>query len=108
MVKSVKIGGVSLYWIILFIVVASMASGENKMDDYPIHVKDLHIRDPFVLPIAQEKTYYMYASGKAEGGYGCKAYKSKDLEHWSKPVTVFNPPVEYKDCNAYWAPEVHE
>jgi beta-xylosidase len=69
---------------------------------------EFRIRDPFVLPIAQEKTYYMYASGKAEGGYGCKTYMSKDLEHWSNPVTVFDPPAEYKDCNAYWAPEVHE
>ena len=108
MVKNVKHMTTPLYWMILFVIATSMAFGENKMDDYPIHVKDLHIRDPFVLPIVQEKTYYMYASGRAEGGYGCKAYMSKDLVNWSKPVTVFNPPAEYKDCNAYWAPEVHE
>ena len=108
MAKNVKHAHMRLYWLALSIVAASMAMGESKMVDYPIHVKDLHIRDPFVLPIVQEKTYYMYASGRAEGGYGCKAYMSKDLEHWSNPVTVFDPPAEYKDCNAYWAPEVHE
>ena len=68
MEKNVKKVGMPLYWMVWFIVMASMAFGENKMTDYPIHVKDLHIRDPFVLPIAKEKTYYMYASGKAEGG----------------------------------------
>ena len=73
MAKNVQHIRTPLYWIVLFIMTALMASGENKMDDYPIHVKDLHIRDPFVLPIVQEKTYYMYASGRAEGGYGCKA-----------------------------------
>ena len=69
MAKNVKLMTKPLYLMVLVAIMAPMALGENKMADYPIHVKDLHIRDPFVLPLAQEKTYYMYASGRAVVGY---------------------------------------
>ena len=77
------------------------------MTDYPLQKKDIHIRDPFVLPVEAEGLYYMYASGKAEGGHGFMAYTSRDLQHWNNPLTVFDTPPEYQASVDFWAPEVH-
>ena len=53
-------------------------------------LKDINIRDPFIMPIEKEGVYYMYASssqvidGKTYGGM--VAYKSKDLKTWEGPI----------------------
>lgn len=48
-------------------------------------LEDINIRDPYILPQAEEGVYYMYASSsvKEDGKFygGMVAYKSKDLKN---------------------------
>ncbi len=71
----------------------------------------LFVRDPFIVPVAETQTYYLYASGRidATGRRGVVVYKSKDLENWSDPTPVFGVPDNYwADAKgSVWAPEVH-
>ena len=59
-------------------------------------LKDIYIRDPFIMPVEKEGVYYMYASSSTtENGVsygGVIAYKSKDLKTWTGPVRVFDVP----------------
>ena len=49
-------------------------------------LKDIYIRDPFIMPVEKEGVYYMYASspttenGKTYGGM--VAYKSRAHKTW--------------------------
>ena len=63
---------------------------------------DIHIRDPFILP--DDGKYYMYASN----GHGFMVYVSEDLEHFTEPTVVFDPPEGFWATRDYWAPEVHK
>lgn len=72
---------------------------------------DIRIRDPFILPLAQEGKYYLFGttdvnawSGDAVG-FDC--YSSADLENWEGPIAAFRPPVGFWATENYWAPEVH-
>ena len=74
-------------------------------------LKDINIRDPYILSVPQEGLYYMYASSSVtEDGQsygGVVAYTSKDLENWNAPVRVFQVPKDNFLTGAVWAPEVH-
>lgn len=75
-------------------------------------LKDINIRDPFILPVEKEGVYYMYASsptredGKLYGGM--IAYKSRDLKRWEGPIRVFDVPRDNWITGTVWAPEVHK
>lgn len=75
-------------------------------------LKDIYIRDPFILPDTNTKTYYLYRSadttgtdGKVIGGVEC--FRSKDLQHWEGPKRVFTVPENNWITGKVWAPEVH-
>ena len=77
-----------------------------------IDIKDINIRDPFILPVADEGVYYMYctstvadSNGQPRGGVA--AYKSKDLRNWEGPVQVCTIPDNNMLTGTIWAPEVH-
>ena len=74
-------------------------------------LKDIYIRDPFILPVEEEGVYYMYAtSTTTENGVaygGMVAYQSKDLRTWTGPVRVFDVPRDNFLTGVVWAPEVH-
>ncbi len=74
-------------------------------------LKDLYIRDPFILPVEEEGVYYMYATSPTEENGqtygGMVAYKSKDLKTWSDPIRVFDVPRDNFLTGTVWAPEVH-
>ena len=76
-----------------------------------MHLSDIHLRDPFVLPVASEQTYYLYGTeGKTAwkgnpGGFF--VYRSRDLESWDGPEQCFAPPADFWSDHNYWAPEVH-
>ena len=74
-------------------------------------LKDIYIRDPFILPVQEEGVYYMYATSPVtENGVtygGMVAYKSKDLKTWTGPVRVFDVPRDNWLTGTVWAPEVH-
>ncbi|MHC4885950.1 MAG: glycoside hydrolase family 43 protein [Planctomycetota bacterium] len=72
---------------------------------------DIRIRDPFILPITEEKIYYLFGTtdatcwgGPAEG-FDC--YTSADLIEWSAPIPAFRPPDGFWADTQFWAPEVH-
>lgn len=72
---------------------------------------DIHIRDPFVLPIEAEQRYYLYGTVGAEAwtnsATGTDYYVSEDLENWEGPFPAFRPPEGFWSDRNYWAPEVH-
>jgi beta-xylosidase len=73
--------------------------------------KDIQIRDPFVLPIKEEKRYYLYGTTdqnpSVAPGVGFDAYSSDDLNEWDGPFEVFRPPLEFWADRNFWAPEVY-
>lgn len=63
---------------------------------------DVCCRDPFVMLAGD--VYYLYRSrgGKIE------CLTSLDLEFWSDPIVVFDPPADFYGCDQFfWAPECH-
>lgn len=72
---------------------------------------DIHIRDPFVLPILAEKRYYLYGTTGAEAwtnaASGFDYYTSLDLQSWDGPFPAFRPPTNFWADRNFWAPEVH-
>ena len=55
---------------------------------------DIHIRDPFVLPIESEKLYYLYGTTGSEAwtnsASGIDYYTSPDLENWDAILYVYH------------------
>ena len=72
---------------------------------------DIHIRDPFVLPLLAEQQYYLYGTTGPEcwtdSASGIDYYTSPDLEYWEGPFPAFRPPVGFWADRNFWAPEVH-
>ena len=71
--------------------------------------KDIHIRDPFILP--KDGLYYLYGTrashfGTVTGGFD--VYISRDLIHWSEPKEILNSADFDLNNGVNWAPEVHE
>lgn len=74
-----------------------------------MHLSDINIRDPFVLP--ENGKYYMYGTrganfGRHTGGFD--VYVSADLEEWSEPVPCFDSEAFGLNRQVNWAPEVHK
>ncbi|MCQ6561583.1 glycoside hydrolase family 43 protein [Paenibacillus mendelii] len=83
---------------------------ENSNNEW-LQTSDILIRDPFILPVAEERFYYMCGTtdkepwdGKATG---FDAYRSRDLQHWEGPFPVFRPEADFWADENFWAPEVH-
>ena len=77
-----------------------------------IEIKDLYVRDPYIVAHKPTQTYYLYKASMVTGkngksGSGVVAYKSKDLKIWRGPYTVFTMPADNWITGAIWAPEVH-
>lgn len=72
---------------------------------------DIHIRDPFVLPIEAEQQYYLYGTTGAEAwtksAQGIDYYTSTDLQNWEGPFPAFRPPAGFWADRNFWAPEGH-
>ncbi|MBZ0304356.1 MAG: glycoside hydrolase family 43 protein [Anaerolineae bacterium] len=72
---------------------------------------DIHIRDPFVLPVPAERRYYLYGTtGSETWGHfatGFDYYTSPDLHTWEGPFPAFRPPAGFWSDRNYWAPEAH-
>lgn len=70
----------------------------------------IKIRNPFVLPVSTEGTYYLYGTiGESccveEAGVG--AYSSENLENWNGPYKVVNDDDKFLGEHNFCAPEVH-
>src|SRR5690349_6147998 len=72
---------------------------------------DIHIRDPFVLPIMTEKRYYLYGTTGSEAwtnsAHGIDYYTSANLQDWEGPFPAFRPPAGFWADRNFWASEVH-
>ena len=72
---------------------------------------DIQIRDPFVLPVEQEKRYYLFGTTDKDPwnapGLGFNCYKSNDLQNWDGPIPAFRRPPHFWGRRHFWAPEVH-
>lgn len=72
---------------------------------------DIHIRDPFVLPLPAEGRYYMYGTQGAytwsDTAVGFDVYTSSDLKDWDGPFPAFRPPAGFWADRGFWAPEIH-
>jgi arabinan endo-1,5-alpha-L-arabinosidase len=72
---------------------------------------DIHIRDPFVLPIKAEKRYYLYGTNGPQSwtnsATGIDYYTGSDLQGWEGPFPAFRPPTGFWADRNFWAPEVH-
>ena len=72
---------------------------------------DIHIRDPFVLPVTAEQRYYLYGTTGPEcwtnSASGFDYYTGSDLQHWEGPFPAFRPPTGFWADRNFWAPEVH-
>lgn len=72
---------------------------------------EIKIRDPFVLPMAEERKYYLFGTtdhdcwGRSGVGFDC--YRSEDLENWEGPFPAFRPPSGFWATHNFWAPEAH-
>lgn len=81
--------------------------------NYPNHVRDIVISDPFILADPVSKKYYTYAAyfnlpdcPPKNNGNAFYALVSEDLIHWSCPVMVFEQGDFWAGLD-YWAPECH-
>jgi beta-xylosidase len=72
-------------------------------------LNDMRVRDPFVVPVAAEKKYYLFGSTHLtpEVGVGFDFYRSSDLVNWDGPMPAFRPPLGFWSDRDPWAPEVH-
>jgi beta-xylosidase len=76
-----------------------------------LKLSDIHIRDPFVVPVPSEGRYYLYGTLGAytwgDSAVGFDGYTSTDLENWEGPFPVFRPAPGFWADRNFWAPEVH-
>lgn len=82
--------------------------------EFPLHVRDIRISDPYILVDEKSGLYYTYArtinpeqfpyQKREEGTF--YAVASKDLIHWSEPICVFEQKEFWAGLD-YWAPECH-
>jgi len=76
---------------------------------------DVHIRDPFVVPVPAEKAYYVFGTtveacwgGPGEPArHGFDWYRTTDLESFEGPFPAFRPDAQFWGTHHFWAPEVH-
>jgi arabinan endo-1,5-alpha-L-arabinosidase len=76
------------------------------------HRTEFRIRDPFILPVAAEKKYYMFGTTALRGesmtgGPHFDCYEGTDLVHWHGPHRIFDGPPDYWGTEDYWAAEAH-
>ena len=74
-------------------------------------ISEVQIRDPFVLPLQEDNTYYLFGSTDKDvwrgPGVGFDCYRSQDLQEWEGPIPAFRPKPGFWATTQFWAPEVH-
>jgi len=100
------------YIILLFILFNNIDLSQGQSNISIIDIKDLYVRDPYIVADQQTKTYFLYKAGKVKNDLGREVngvvvYKSKDLKKWEGPYEVFAIPNDNWITGVVWAPEVH-
>ena len=97
---------------LLIAAIALFSVGGIYAQQKSLTLKDINIRDRYIVPVEKEGVFYMYASsptredGKVYGGM--VAYTRRDLKNWEGPVRVFDVPRDNWLTGTVWAPEVHK
>ena len=83
----------------------------DNEDDSLRPLGEIRVRDPFVLVVRDERSYWLYGTTDPDPwhgpGVGFDAWWSRDLENWRGPIPVFRPPPGFWAESNFWAPEVH-
>lgn len=78
---------------------------------YPVLAENIRVRDPYIVPIRETETYYLFGTTDPEPwegpGEGFQVYESKDLKNWSEPKYAFKQDGTFWAEKNFWAPEVH-
>ena len=72
-----------------------------------MNLKEITIRDPFILRNDEDRSYYLYGTCDGWRGLGFYCYVSKDLVDFKGPFKVFDPDKDFWGTKDYWAPEVY-
>ena len=99
-------------WIVGYIFFHSINGLLAQETASTVEIKDLNVRDPYIVAHEPTRTYYLYKASMVTGKNGntvngVVAYKSRDLKIWKGPYTVFTMPADNWITGAVWAPEVH-
>ena len=92
---------------IVLVLLISIRTGVCSKMQNPVAPSDIHVRDPFVLPVPEEHRYYLYGTCLGTEPRTLGAYFSNDLKEWFGPVTVFRGGDDFWGTYDYWAPEVY-
>lgn len=83
----------------------------EAMEASLFELAQIQIRDPFVLPVEAEQSYYLFGTTDpapwGRTGRGFDAYRSTDLQRWVGPFPAFRPDANFWGTHHFWAPEVH-
>jgi GH43 family beta-xylosidase len=72
------------------------------------YITDIHIRDPFILPVQEQLMYHLYSAAHEDSKpVGFDVRTSLDLLEWSEPKAVFRAQPDFWADRDFWAPEVH-
>lgn len=80
--------------------------------EFPVHIHDVWISDPYVLTDPKTGLYYIYSRFFSRADFipdepgKFYAICSRDLIHWSEPQVVFEQG-DFWAGKDYWAPECH-
>lgn len=101
-----------LSYALLLIHNSSFSQSKQSRDSNKLKTSEIRIRDPFILPDLNTKTYFLYAQmsnrlGEKNSQKGVEVYTSKNLKEWQGPSTVFKVPTNFWANWMVWAPEVH-
>lgn len=76
-----------------------------------MNLAEIQIRDPFIFPHKETKTYYLFGTTDKNAwggpGTGFDCYRSNDLRNWEGPLVAFRPPPGFWGTTQFWSPEVH-
>lgn len=93
---------------------AAFLSGQELPAQQPaeraVPLAGIHIRDPYILPVAGDSTYYLFGTNQADVLYRSKGfycYASRDLKEWTGPYPAFVPDEGFWGRNNFWAAECH-
>lgn len=112
-IQKTKIEEIMKNLLVITMAFISLSLSAQQVKSYKL--VDIPIRDPFILPVVDDTTYYLYSAtwGElmgAKGKQGVCTYKSKDLRNWEGPYIVFEGSEDFwpDPSHGVWAPEVHK
>lgn len=96
----------ALYFAAAFLSVQELPAQQPAERAVPL--AGIHIRDPYILPVAGDSTYYLFGTNQADVSYRSKGfycYASRDLKEWTGPYLAFVPDEGFWGGNNFWAAE---